>query len=420
VGSLLVGCSSPGGGRDGLGPLGPSLGDDSGDETAVGSDTGLEPTTTVALDDGTGSTGDPDPGPTGEPPLPAQSCSYPSTTFGQGMQELDVPTGSTEVLRFTVPDVPDPAVIDTATLAFTSYDADHPGEEGVVWVNGQGPYDLPADAGWDNVTGRSSIDVTGALVQGINTIELGAGSLEPRSFYRIGDVSIEAWARVEACMEPDLPPPADAVPRELFDQQDLVGILATQAIGTVDEDGLDLPFGRQIAHPLQTWPFERGAAIALVFDDPGLRYLEFDRPRPLDQRRRLTRNRVRLALLLRGDPRVDRRHLHAHAPLQRPRAAGLGPGPTSRTHGRACRPGADRTHSRAEPAAGRDGRAVQPRRRRTPPSNAASASVTICPIVIPRRRACTRSACTVCTGSFKVMATVGATAGTGARSVAAC
>lgn len=214
VGSLLVACSPSGGRDDGLGPLGPSLGDDSGDGTSVGSDTELEPTTTVAAD-GTGSTGDPDPGSTGEPPLPAQSCSYPSTSFGQGMQELDVPTGSTEVLRFTVPDVPDPAVIDSATLAFTSYDADHPGEEGVVWVNGQGPYDLPADVGWDNVTSSGSIDVTGALVQGINTIELGAGSLEPRSFYRIGDVSIEAQARVAECMEPDLPPPADAVPREL-------------------------------------------------------------------------------------------------------------------------------------------------------------------------------------------------------------
>ncbi len=212
----------------------------------------------------------------------------------------------------------------------------------------------------------------------------------------------------------------DAVPRELFDQQDLIGILATQAIGTVDEDGLDLSFGRQIAHPLQTGPFERGAAIALVFDDPGRRHLEIERPRPLDQRRRLARNRVCLPLLFRRHPRVNRGRAHAHAPLQTPRAGGLEPAPTTRTRGRACRPGADRTHIRAEPPACRDGRAAQPRRRRTLPSNAASASVTICPIVSPRRRACTRSARTVCTGSFKVMATVGATAGTGARSAAAC
>ena len=216
VGALLVACGTSGGRNDDFGPLGPGLGDDSGDETA-GSGTGVEPTATATIGDSTGSTGDPDPDPdsTGEPPLPAQSCSYPSTSHGQGLQELDVPTGSTEVLSFTVLDVPDPSVIDTATLEFTSEDADHPGEEGVVWVNGQGPYELPADAGWDNATGSGSIDVTAALVPGVNTIEFGAGSLEPRTLYRIGDVSIEASARVEACMEPAEPPPADAVPREL-------------------------------------------------------------------------------------------------------------------------------------------------------------------------------------------------------------
>lgn len=216
LGSLLVACGPSDGRNDDLGPLGPSLGDASGDETGTPSDTGPEPTASTTATD-TAATDDTGPGvdATGEPPLPAQSCRYPSTSDGQAMQELDVPTGSTEVLRFTVPDVPDPALIDAATLVFTSQDADHPGEEGVVWVNGQGPYDLPADASWDNVVGSGSIDVTGALVQGVNTIEFGAGSLEPRSFYLIGDVAIEASVRVEECIEPAQPPPADAVPREL-------------------------------------------------------------------------------------------------------------------------------------------------------------------------------------------------------------
>lgn len=216
MGVCLVACG-PSTGRDGgLGPLGPSLGDDTGDDAGSGSGTGAEPTTTGA-DESTGageSTG-PSVDETGDPLPPAQACSYPSTSFGQGMQELDVPTGSTEVLSFSVPEVPDPVLIESATLRFASHDADHPGEEGVVWVNGQGPYDLPADAGWDNVTGSGSIDVTGALVAGINVIEFGAGSLEPRSFYRIGDVALDVLARVEACMDPVEPPPADAVPREL-------------------------------------------------------------------------------------------------------------------------------------------------------------------------------------------------------------
>jgi hypothetical protein len=206
----LLACGPASGREGGLGTLGPSLGDETGDE--AGSETSVGATTT-GLDDGSSSSSGIDE--SGEPLPPALACSYPSTSYGQAMLELDVPTGSTEVLAFTIPDVPDPAVIDSATLRFTSYDADHPGEEGVVWVNGQGPYDLPADLGWDNVTSSSAIDVSGALVAGLNTIEFAAGSLEPRSFYRIGDVALDVVAWVDACMDPVEPPPVDAVPREL-------------------------------------------------------------------------------------------------------------------------------------------------------------------------------------------------------------
>lgn len=204
--------SSPG--REGTGSFGPGLGGDDGLEGTAGTGAGTGPegtTGTVGVDAGTQ---DPDGG-SGEPLPPAQSCSFLSTSHGQGMQELDVPTGSTEVLSFTVAGLPDPTVIDSASLHFTSYDADHPGEEGVVWINGQGPYDLPADPAWDNAEGSGSIDVAGALVEGINVIEFGAGSLQPRSFYRIGDVAIDAVAWVEDCEAPPEPPPADAVPREL-------------------------------------------------------------------------------------------------------------------------------------------------------------------------------------------------------------
>jgi hypothetical protein len=165
----------------------------------------VDPDTSLSGADGT----------SGDPVPPAQSCSYTSTSYGQGMQELDVPTGSTEVLSFTVLGVPDPSLIDAATLHFASHDADHPGEEGVVWVNGQGPYELPADPGWDNADSNGSIDVTGALVEGLNVIEFGAGSLEPRSFYRIGDVALEVLAQVDDCDPPLEPPPANAVPREI-------------------------------------------------------------------------------------------------------------------------------------------------------------------------------------------------------------
>ncbi len=211
---LVIGGCGPAQGRDtgmasGLG-LG---GSDDGDDATT------EPVDTSA--DSTGDSGDgPDPdGPlddeSGDPPPTPLDCNYPSVSFGNGLQELDVPTGSAEVLSFTVTGVPDPALIEQATLRFDSYDADHPGEEGVIFVNGQGPFDLPADAGWDNQDGTGTVDITGTLVEGINVVEFGAGSLEPRSFYRIGNVTIEAAALVDECEAPPEPPPMDAVPREI-------------------------------------------------------------------------------------------------------------------------------------------------------------------------------------------------------------
>lgn len=211
---LGLGACGPDPGRDGGGSLGPGLGDGS---AGTSDDTGpASAGPGTAADDASGTSGiDPDDGSTGNPPPPVQSCSFPSTSFGQAIQELDVPTGSTQVLSFTVLGVVDPATIESATLVFTSYDADHPGEEGVVRVNGQGPYDLPANPAWDNMGADAAIDVTGALVQGLNVIEFGAGSLEPRSFFGIGDVALEVMAQVEECQDPVEPPPVDAVPREL-------------------------------------------------------------------------------------------------------------------------------------------------------------------------------------------------------------
>src|SRR6266849_16422 len=211
-----------------------------------------------------------------------------------------------------------------------------------------------------------------------------------------------------------------AVTDELFDQQDLIRVLATQPIRAVDENSLDLPFSGQIAHALQAWSFERGPAIALVFEDPRLRHVQIERPRQLDQRRSLARNRVRLALLLRGDPRVNRCHPHADAPSQWPRADGLESEREFRRRGRACWPVIDRRRSRAERAGCRGPRVAQPRRRWKVPRNAASARVTICPRVSPLRLAYVRSARTMLTGSLKVMATVGSATGTGAANVAAC
>ena len=108
----------------------------------------------------------------------------------------------------------------------------------------------------------------------------------------------------------------DTVTSELFDQQDLVGVLPTQPVRTVHEHHLDVAGGRQVTHPLQPRPFESRPAIAVVFEDPLLRHLQLERRRPLDQRRRLARDRVRFPLLIRGHARVNRRHLHRDAPFR--------------------------------------------------------------------------------------------------------
>src|SRR5262249_22218658 len=212
----------------------------------------------------------------------------------------------------------------------------------------------------------------------------------------------------------------DAVTGELLDQQNLIGIFATQPIRAVDENGLNLSVGRQVAHTLQARAFERGPAIAVVFEDPGLRHFDVECPRQLDQRCRLAHNRVRLALLLRGDPRVNRCHPHAGAPSSWRRAGVLASGPESRRPGRAWWLATDRRCNRAERTRYRGASAAHPRRRWKAPRNPVSACVTICPSVRPLRRAYARSARTRLTGSLKVIATVGSTAVTGALSAAAC
>ena len=135
-------------------------------------DSGDDPGTTTDAEPGTGdesSGGSPDPtvdpsdgssGDSDDPPA-ALDCAYASTSFGNSMQELDVigDPDSPIRLRFTVPGLPASELIQSATLRFRGYDLDHPGEEGLIYVNGSAPIQLPADAGWDNQPGTGAVDV---------------------------------------------------------------------------------------------------------------------------------------------------------------------------------------------------------------------------------------------------------------------
>jgi hypothetical protein len=144
---------------------------------------------------------------------PTRDCSYLATDYAGAMRELMVDAGSDEQLVFSVQGLPDPALVTAATLRFVSWDADHAGEEGRIFVNGGPGFDLPADAAWENAEHATAVAVTGQTVAGDNTVAFGAGSFVDGSFYRIGQVAIDVTAVVDACPEEMDPPdkPAEAV-----------------------------------------------------------------------------------------------------------------------------------------------------------------------------------------------------------------
>lgn len=130
-------------------------------------------------------------------PLPELRCTLRATNFDGPMLELDVGPTSATRLRFTVNDVP--TGVTSAALRFDSFDADHPNEEGRITVNGVGPFQVPAQVGWDNtLRADQSVDVTRAVRAGTNAIEFGPGPLA-RSFYRIGRVRLDVVARAARC-----------------------------------------------------------------------------------------------------------------------------------------------------------------------------------------------------------------------------
>ena len=83
---------------------------------------------------------------------------------------------------------------------------------------------------------------------------------------------------------------------EFLDQQNLIRVLAAQAVWRIGEHNLDLPFGGQVPHALQARPLQCRSAIAFVQELP----LGRDGPvlagRMLQQHRRLAGNRLLLFL----------------------------------------------------------------------------------------------------------------------------
>src|SRR6201993_2355928 len=150
----------------------------------------------------------------------------------------------------------------------------------------------------------------------------------------------------------------------------------------MDQNGLNVTLGSEIAQSLQAWPQKAGAAEAFVLDHPFIGYAVALLACEVDQRRRLTGDRVLLLLLLRRYSGVDRGRLHRASPSHSDQRQWCEPvpGPGSRRPAPAWRRGDGQTHARI----GRcdHGRAAQP----LPPAsprNARSARLTMSLIVVP-------------------------------------
>src|ERR1700740_21121 len=82
----------------------------------------------------------------------------------------------------------------------------------------------------------------------------------------------------------------------------------------MDQNRLNMTFRSEIAQSLQSWPQKAGAAKACVLDHPVIGYAVAVLACEVDQRRRLTGDRVVLLLLLGGSSGVDRRSPHRASP----------------------------------------------------------------------------------------------------------
>ncbi len=132
---------------------------------------------------------------------------FKSAEFAAGQQLLDVAQGNPKRIAFTIAGVPDPIEIDFAELFMRLHDADHPGKEGTVYVNGSGPIPLPANSSWDNQTQDVTLPIPKSWLRaGENVIEFGAGSLSA-THYSVGRVALSVGGSV--CLDAAAPQDAN-------------------------------------------------------------------------------------------------------------------------------------------------------------------------------------------------------------------
>src|SRR6516162_6422661 len=84
-----------------------------------------------------------------------------------------------------------------------------------------------------------------------------------------------------------------------------------QAVGCVNQEGLDQSLGSKITHTFKSGTDKARPTITVVLEDPFSRNLELLLAGERDQRRRLAGDRVLFPLFVRRHTSVDRRGLHA-------------------------------------------------------------------------------------------------------------
>ena len=123
-----------------------------------------------------------------------------SNEYSQAQQLLDEDQGSSVRLSFTVPNVPNPNQLSYAALTMRLHDADHAGQEGTVYINGQGPLSLPADAAWNDIDADVELGVPISMLEtGANEIEFGVGLLD-QTYYGVSRVALQVYG---AACEPE-------------------------------------------------------------------------------------------------------------------------------------------------------------------------------------------------------------------------
>jgi hypothetical protein len=104
-------------------------------------------------------------------------------------------------VSFSLPNLPDPAGITEARLHYTAYDADNPGNEGWIVLNGGGRISMLAERANENQARPFVVDVTGRTVAGNNRVTFTAVDAPEVSYYRISGVRLEVAGPNLVCPE---------------------------------------------------------------------------------------------------------------------------------------------------------------------------------------------------------------------------